>query len=341
MSFLDGVTQQLDSIKNQALDLFGLKKTVAGATLIDEAKGQGVATADTTDWTYTGQDWYKTYPYSFVVEKLFSGDPGDVPTQFTYTLPIPPSSIITKMITASQVTPTVGGVVEETSDNLFWVVQLRGTTGTAVTRGDKGRDEVAKKFRNKLETTGLLSGIAANLQSLANTVGGVADAITSGQVLGAVNNALLPPMPYSGSSVDGDSNGFTEIQELHKFLYVYSRLRAAFPNTYSLFYNDYKNGYRFRASVQDFTIDRSAANPNLYNYTIQLKCWAIQSVDSAGLTKEAFDRFGPDGDLQTVNTIGASQYFKLFKGLQANLSTAQGFGPGADNTAQQLLLKPG
>lgn len=306
-------------------------------------------------WTYSGQDWYKVFPYAFVVEatNVANDDEPENPTLYTYTLPIPPQTMLTKMIPASAATATFGGVVEETSDNVFWIIQMSGTTGTAVSRSDlsdteSNRKEMAKLFRKKLETTGLLSGVAAQLNSLAGKVGGTLDAaagaatsfasgdIAGGMagVTGAINNLILPALPYSESGVDGITNGFTEMQELHRFLYTFSHLKAKMPDQFKLKFKNYKTGQEWRIILQDFTIQQSAQQPNLYRYNIQLKAWDVKTIDSEERSATEYDRFKPgSGDLAPVNVVGIDGIFKAYK---AYMGTYKG---DSKSTIAEGLLK--
>ena len=92
-----------------------------------------------SDWWEIYPDrWYQVFPYQFVIMQRtgLDTDNPDIQELATYTLPIPPQAVNVRMVSASQVTPTMGGVVEETSANVFWEITLSGTTGTAI--GKKG-----------------------------------------------------------------------------------------------------------------------------------------------------------------------------------------------------------
>jgi hypothetical protein len=133
-----------------------------------------------------------------------------------------------------------------------------------------------------------------------------------------VQGALLPPITYASSAVPRKSNGFREINELHRFLLVYSKLKEANPTTYFLKFRNYKTGQEWYCSVQDFSIQQNAQNPMLYKYNIQLKCWNLSNIDSSARLKLAADRFGQDGDLQSVNIVSLSEANAGFKNLFRN-----------------------
>jgi hypothetical protein len=161
---------------------------------------------------------------------------------------------------------------------------------------------------------------------------GTTDAIAgaTGAVTGAINESLLPQQPFVSSAVSaadflgtagnlvdlftgGDfevarySNGFTEINELHKFFVMYYYLKANNPDGLSLRYTDFKRDLSWRCTISNFKIQHSAQNPLLVRYVIELKCWDIKSsqevfIGTQGRDFQSLDRFGPNGDLAAVNT---------------------------------------
>lgn len=326
-----GFDQAIDTVKDGLGDLasaFGFNLNLGqeneDGKIYDYAKAalEELASVDGKSWTFNGQDWYKIFGYQFVV---LAGSP---PEELIYTLPIPPQQFSVRMIPASQATPTLGGVVEETNANVFWLISMSGTTGIAVSRNDDGskkRHKMAKQFRDSISTTGLLSGALAGINSAISKIGGAADALVdvgksvadgnvagvTGGLVGAFNTTFLPPMPYSASAVDGQSNGYTEIQELHRFLYTYSKLKGKNPSNFHLKFRCYKTNQEWNCILQDFSIQQSASNPLLYRYNIALKGWNVMEA-AKGEDSEQFDRFAVGGDLQSVNLVNP-QVFNTIK----------------------------
>ena len=262
------------------------------------------------------QDFYKVFPYQFVINA--NGK------EFIYTLPIPPDSLQTKMVVPSEVTPTMGGMVEETSMAKLWMISLSGTTGMAVSRsgtsnGYKDTKDAATKFRTALETTGLLSGLTANVNALASKIGNVLnagvktyDAIASGSpgdalagLSGGLQAALQPSLPYLNSAVDEQSNGYSEIARLQKFIFMYTVLHEKSPSTTAMYFRNIKDRQIFQCVVKDFNVQKAVNEPFLYRYRISLKCWN-PSGTLLGIDKMEINRFGPKGDLKTVNTLTVS-----------------------------------
>ena len=261
-----------------------------------------------------------------------SGDETTPVKWFHFTLPIPPQQLVSKPIIPSKVTATLGGVVEETSQVKFWINSMSGTTGTSMSRLAEDvykREKMASKYRDVIETTGLLAGAAAGLNQafnkigdVVNTAAGAAQAFASGDfaggvggVTGAINNALTPPIPYSKSGVDNRTNGFVEAQELQKFFFMYSALKARYPKNFALLFTNFKTDQSWRCIVKDFQLQQSAENPYLFKYNINLQCWDIRrSRDMFAGTDaaEPFDRFGAGGDLAPVNTLSSTQMLGAF-----------------------------
>lgn len=287
-----------------------------------ETDGFSAKTGHDLLWGIKGSDWYKVYGYQFVITSPT--------TEYYFTLPIPPQVINTKPVFPSNVTPTIGGVHEELSAVTFWKIDLSGTMGIAVSRTQSGNNQsgvdrrgVADQFRTKIATTGLLAGISAGLQSVVGKFGAIANAVEgaaaatsisglAGSVTGGINNALLPPLPYLSSGVDQNVNGFTETHELQKFFYMYHRLKSDFPKDYNLYFINQKTDQKWQIQIKNYAIKQSASNPNLYRYDINLTGWDVKST-GLGNDRVAYDRFGPEGDLKSVNTVGISAIGKLGK----------------------------
>jgi len=338
-------------------------------------------------WEIVGTDWHKVYSYQFVVREsneddtaaaatpqasgslwstitstvsaafaaapsqasnaLGTGGAGDAGNIYYYALPIPPQTYVEKMVTASQATPTFGGVVEETNKNVFFNISMGGTTGIAVTRGATnvpgGRDKMASIFRDSIKSTGLMSGAMAQVNAVISQVGGIADqaiqagtALANGDIGGAAAAAvqamqtkLLPAMPYAGSAVDKDTNGFTEAEELVRFLYTYSALKDKKPDKYSLSFRNFKTGREYRCVVRDIQLQRSVQDPMLTRYSLALQCWDAKPISDSDKSEAEYDRFGPGGDLYPSVLINLDQMYKLNVAMSSDYS--------ADDTVGVLL----
>jgi len=266
-----------------------------------------------------------------------------------FTLPIPPQSMVIKPILPSRITPTIGGVVEETSEVKLWTISMSGTTGIAPSQTASSeptfaligknydRKTIAKTFREVLETTGLKSGkLADNENSTDNfspenevvssvsaivpddplsVLNGIAGAV-SASTAGSINDSFLPSLPYHSSGVDESSNGFTEAQELQKFFFMYNGLKGRYPKGFALLFSNSKTDQTWRCVIKDFMLQQSAEHPNMFRYKIDMQCWGVGKVadyfKDDGFDKP-YDRFGPGGDLTQVNLVSNTATIDILK----------------------------
>lgn len=316
----DRLGSKVKSFVDTVKDVLGIGSDVMPIEELADEEGL----ADNS-WSISGENWYKIMGYQFIVTKTNlpdeeNDDPDTPDSEFFYALPIPPQSLIVKPVFANKVTPTIGGVVEEVSDTTFWMITMAGTTGIAPSRGPGDRLKkfgFSTKFREVIATTGLLSGITSNLSKSINQRASAIDALGNGDPIGAINSTITPPLPYSGSAVNRYNNGFTEIKDLEKFFYWYHKLKSNDPKAYKLSFAIYKSNQQWDVVVKDFNIQQNASNPHLYRYSITLQGWNVSSTDEANQVE--FDRFGPHGDLQQVNTVGLFGMQDRFAAIKGNL----------------------
>jgi hypothetical protein len=254
-----------------------------------------------------GNNWYKTYPYRFVIQINNAA-------WMTYALPIPPEMLSVRPVYASDAVPTMGGVIEECSPVTFWQIAMAGTMPHGVKRESTATDVPASVFRDALSTTGLvtsvISGIAQPAMSLLAKGQNIYDAASNGWktgVTGGLLAALQPAIPYSASSVNDVNNGYVEIHRMQKFFLFYEKAKSRFSSTntdgsqMTLIFENIKDGQKFRVIPKQTDFTKTAASPYTYKYNIILLAWNI-SYPGAGKNEEV-NRFGKDGDLQTVNTL--------------------------------------
>lgn len=279
-------------------------------------------------------EWYQIFPYQFVVIDAKNDPEKKSGDRYIYSLPIPPESIQLSMVPASRATATLGGVVEETSENVFWQINMSGTTGIAI--GKQNNDvNPATIFRSTISTTGLLSGLGAAVQQVFGQAQNIVNSVTSGgsiggSVAGLLSGVTQPPLPYSKSSVNNTSNGYSEINSLHKFLFAYSALKDREPNRWFLYFINHKQDQKMRISLKGFNIQQSAQEPYLYRYRISIQGWDMQSAK--GFTqKNVVDRF--KGDLKTVNTL-------TLTGIASSTGNLVGTIMGGKSIAGALKIVP-
>lgn len=337
-------------VKSLIKKLFGEKKPLDTPNylrnLFTKAYGNP---AQGSFYSVSAEDWYKTYPYRFRI--VTKSSLRDAEESVYYSLPIPPEALNYTMVSASQLIPTLGGVVEETSRTVFWQISLSGTTGIGISRfyeKDKpnnpdGLDKPVlgeKNFRTVLK-----GGILANTF---NKVVNVADSLQNaweegatgavGLIEGLASTAQRYNTSAVRSSIPEDSvwadigldfsrfgtpkpnatNGYVEIHLLHNFLNAYSNLKEKDPDNTKLYFESQKDNMQWQVIVKNFNFQKNANQPYLYRYSINLQGFDLAEV--GGKIREAVDRFGPDGDLGDVSSFTLSGAIQRAKALDRKIN---------------------
>lgn len=299
-------------------------------------------------YSVSAEDWYKTFPYRFRIE---------VDGEATYySLPIPPESLSYQMVTASQLIPTLGGVVEETSPTVFWQINLSGTTGIAIARkytdNSDTLDVPASKENNFRRV--LRGGIFANtFNKAANVYDAVTGAMDQGAIgaVGLLEGLASTAQRYNSSAVptkipeesttsrvanalgvdlsrftkdsEKSTNGYVEIHLLHNFLNAYSYLKEENPDSsVNLYFESQKDNMQWQVIVKGFGFQKNAAQPYLYKYNISLQGFDLREVGDTN--RKAIDRFGPNGDLGGVNSFTLTGALERANSLTRKLTSFSG-----------------
>lgn len=289
----------------------------------------GSGRVTTTGNSYDGKYWAYCLPYEFVITQEGS--------TFRWQLPIPPEQFSVSPIAANSITASLGGVVEEYSPDLFYDIQLSGTTGVATPKPiglDENPIDVAKDilsagrykqtdYRAVLDTNDALSAIAdvalraaENVVDAATDVGNATGAKeTAKALLDATQNRPL----YNRSAINKEYNGYTAIQQLRQILAAYAALKASAPKDkpITLYLINWKDKQMWKVAVRGrITIAKSASRPMLYYYQIPLIGWEQDAPHvGVGETPMNMDRFGKNGDIGNVSTMNATAILGQLNGL--------------------------
>jgi len=301
-------------------------------------------------YTVTAEDWYKTYPYRF--KMIIKGKPT------YYSLPIPPEALSYQMVSASQLIPTLGGVVEETSKTVFWQIALSGTTGIGISRPYTEDKDILDKpasgesnFRTVLKG-GLLANTFNKAVNAVDAVKGAWGQGAEGAAFGLLEGLASTAQRYNTSAVrnaipeestgsrlasavgldfsrfqtlkPNATNGYVEIHLLHSFLNAYSHLKENDTENVSLYFESQKDNMQWQVIIKNFAFQKNANQPYLYKYNIVLQGFDLNQV--GGTARVAVDRFGADGDLGSVSSFTLSGSLQRAKALQRKLEGAQSVG---------------
>lgn len=231
-------------------------------------------------------NWFAAKPYGF----KFNPRTGKSLTMF---LPISPSNLQISTGFATNAIATLYGTVEEHSPVRYYDITIEGTTGMAPRFVDVGQTE-----QNMGRTTFPVA------QSLAGAAGGFFSKTLS--VLDKLRNTASelingPQTPSTGIYVD--QTGYAAFHNLYRFLLKYKQDVSSDANSaqareqHPLTFFNYKDNNQYDVVVRGFTLRKSADNPMLYNYSIQLRGYNLRSVsdDAKDLTADRLKLLGLDG----------------------------------------------
>jgi hypothetical protein len=220
------------------------------------------------------QNWYSAKPYGFKMNTREGGT-------FIFFLPISPSNIQISTPFATNMIPTLYGTVEEHSDVRYFDINIEGTTGFAPRYVDPGVGDKA-------------GTVAATLRQSGRSTFEISQSLSLGgffsKTLGIINqikNKAVDlyegsPKPKSGIAID--KSGYAAFHNLYRFLLQHKKDAAGTNGSISVrkkhpltFFN-YKDNNQYDVVVRNFTMRRSADNPMLYYYSIQLRGYNIRSI---------------------------------------------------------------
>jgi hypothetical protein len=244
-------------------------------------------------------NWYKAQPYGF---KISMRD-GKNLVMF---LPINPSNIQISTNFATNIIPTLYGTVEEHSDVRYYDISIRGTTGIAprhINPQIKKGAEPGDYYKTSRQP-GRTSFAVAQSAS-----GSIAASGFFQKTLGALNNALNKASELANGSpkpkhaFSDENSGYVAFHNLYRALLQYKKDAAGISSNrkrkdHPLTFFNYKDNNQYDVAVRNFTMERSAENPMLYNYSIQLRGYNLSTVGGTKVDEDLAQRqtdLGIDG----------------------------------------------
>jgi len=264
--------------------------------------------------------WYQSYPYGFSFWNKQST--GQIATQ-TFWLPIAPNNINITTHFATNVITTLYGIVEEHSEVRYYDITISGNTGiaprytvpfngaapggqakAAIPSGNKANPASPSTGRSSFGSSdgaGLLSGF---LPEVTNTVGAAINLIN--EIAGGSQNE---------TGITPEQSGYYAFHNFYKFLLRYKQDAAGvFDNAaggaakalfgqktlsnsdlrkvHPLQFMNYKDNVRYDVIPISFTLTRSAEHPMLYNYSIKLRGFNLQNVDTKASAENLLNDLG-------------------------------------------------
>ena len=249
-------TSAIDKAAPTAFSEASLKKEPTIAAAVD---------SDLRAWAFTSdaigaERWNRHYPYQFIVlEKNETGDGWTPLTDWSFALPIPPSSLSIAPRIASTLRPLAeNGVVEERSPTRFYDIAASGTFGTNLGRTSAGQDLPEVPFVLK-STVMLAQGINDSVQ------------------------AILDPNPRFNIMAVSEANsvrtGYYQFRLMQKFLEGWLSLSAGpLGKNLSLGLAMWKDESVYLIKMEEFRVSRDSSSPLAYNYSIRATAWGRTSL---------------------------------------------------------------
>lgn len=201
-------------------------------------------------------------------------------------LDIPPQSLQFSNPFAINVSATNDGILEEHNGIVFRNITISGNTGVYTKRGLQISSE--KSTANAILSTLFPSAI--------NAFGALSDQLKK-------VNGNKPVNTISGDNDDMAVNGgAASFWRLHNFFIAYAELKKRKINqNVRLVFGCPKDGIEYVCTPLSFDWKRSATDPLIYNYSIQLKAWDISN--SISIPKSDVLSFNPDDPNQVKDML--------------------------------------
>ena len=291
----------------------------------EAAKTSGSASSDQGSlYNPIPQNWYQSKPYAFKAKR-------DAQSYIFY-LPINPKNINIVTHFATNVIATLYGTVEEHSEQRYFDITISGTTG------------FAPQFTEEFSSEGVSTPKGGRKRyddfSIFSITGGFAGK-TVGKLQNALNQAKIALSTIGNTNnyktgVFNNSSGYVAFHNFYKFLLQYKKDTVASgslatspvesmgsttaPNPPLLFVN-YKDNNQYSCAIQRFTLERSAEDPMLYNYSIQMRAYNLSPI-TTGRSPDLSTRY-KDLGLDEVQSVAAKAKVAINAGKSA-LASARG-----------------
>jgi hypothetical protein len=255
-------------------------------------------------------NWYKAKPYGFKINTRNN-------KTVVMFLPINPSNLTINTNFATNIIPTLYGTIEEHSPVRYFDISIEGTTGIAAANPypsavidtkslhmqsayDQSKGTTRSTFN---QASGVISSQAAGgfFQKTIETINKIAQ---------KANDIVNKPQgPISG--IKSESSGYVAFHNLYRALLEYKKDASGVINSegqrtkHPLTFFNYKDNNEYDVVVNNFTMRRSADNPMLYFYSIQMRGYNLRTIDKSEVIKSEYtDRLKKLG---LGGVVGSSQ----------------------------------
>lgn len=229
-------------------------------------------------------NWYTALPYGF----HFNPRPGGpFVNQVTMFLPISPSNLSVTTQFATNIITTLYGTVEEHSAVRYYDIVISGTTGYA--------PKYVYPVDAMAQATPAVGRASFSIAGSAPLGGFLSKTLSLVSVIANKATALLGNTPPVNTGVYIDQSGYLAFHNLYRFLLIYKRDAAGqssiAPRTqHPLTFFNYKDNIEYDVAIRGFSMVKDSENPQLYNYTIQLRGYNQRSAGASQTPEDITQR---------------------------------------------------
>jgi len=313
------------SIFSSLGDAFGSPSPAQGKRGLKQqspANANGVLGLDTNFYKPDPNSWYTAKPYGFKAQRR------DGTTAIMF-LPINPSNLTITTSFATNIITTLYGTVEEHSDVRYFDISIEGSTGMGpqFTAPYLGTD-VKSAYESLKEPGRAQFPIAKSAPLggfLSSTIGQISNALDQlGKAVSTIGS-IFGNGPTANTGIYNDQTGYIAFHNLYRFLLAYKRDAAGVdsnaPRTqHPLIFFNYKDGNQYNVAVRNFTLKRSAENPSLYYYSINMRGYNINSADGNVGSDDLSQRLVDLG----LNGISSSSLLSNIKSVSSDAKAVLG-----------------
>lgn len=240
-----------------------------------------------------GLDFRKIYPYSFVIYNEETGEGREI------FLPLPPTAFTMDIPSATQLTVTLGGIVEESNGAPLRTINISGTTGIINSKdfeipqptadflkpdpaGDNresdSSDSNGSNFFNMVGDYAIKTAVGTAKGALSNTLGQLQSTINI--AASALQNIIRPfggtvnfyPLNKYDNNIR-KKTGFYWFHSLLRFFEYYLHVKKTEEGkNVRLIFNIYKDRQFFYVTINNFRWQKIPGSVE-YNYSISLTAW--------------------------------------------------------------------
>ena len=277
------------------------------------AKKPGLAATAYEPYKILPENWDKNSPYYF--HFLIDG-------KYTImALPISPSNLNITTHFATNLIPTFFGTVEEHSDARYHDIQIEGTTGFAPRNYESSVPGSGKWTESYGRSAFAITG------DITQTAGGF-----FAKGLGALQAAkdkaldLVKLGPHSKSGIDLDKTGYYAFHRFYQLLLKHKRSASKGSKNGGaapLVFNNGKDNTRYNVVVRSFSMKRSADNPMLYFYSINMRGYDLRGNQEKPVN-DTFDRLASLGLTGINGSSALANVKKASNGVKGILGSLVG-----------------